>query len=114
LLTFHQGPECSSRRVNGCDTSTALEVAVAGSAPNNAMSLPGKPSCPGHRLAVHLARRASHGSEGLSSACMDDRNSPLSTERRAHSCIPHSECFPSAPESPVACCCLESEIRICR
>src|SRR5207245_502789 len=101
-------------RVNGCDTSTALEVAVVVSAPNNAMCLRARPSCPGHRLAVHLARRANRGSEGLSSACRDDRNSPLSIERRAHSYIPYLGCFLAASESLAACCCLDSEIRICR
>src|SRR5437016_5418479 len=78
------------------------------------MSVPARLSCPGHRPAVHLARRASHGSEGLSSACRDDRNSPLSTERQDHSYIPHSECYPAAPESLAACCDLGSGIRICR
>jgi hypothetical protein len=83
-------------------------------APNNAMSLQARPSCPARRPAVRLARRAVRGSEDLSCSCTDDRRSLLSIGPRAHSYIPRSECFPAGPGSPVACCYLDSEIRICQ
>src|SRR5205807_9834262 len=113
LPTFHQGPECNSRRVSVCDTNTGPEVVVVAPALSNAMSHRARPSCSGHRPGAHLATRATRGSEDLSSACTDARNNPPSTERLAHSYIPHLECFPAAPESPAACYCLDNEIPIC-
>lgn len=80
---------------------------------SNAMSPPVRPSCLRHRPAEHLEKRASRESGDLSCSCTDDQRSLLSIGRRAHSYIPHSECFPVARESPAACCCLDSEIRIC-
>src|SRR5439155_24109907 len=97
-----------------CGTNTVPEDAAEAPAPSNAMFLRATLSYPGNRPAVLLVRHATRGSEDLSCSCMDDRRTLLSIGRRAHSCIPRSECCPVAPESPVPCCCLENEIQICR